>query len=156
MSYKVDKQVLVQTSALPAAQSISTSYVEVTGSKAQIDLKKTSSWLYKFSFYTFSTDTGALFLHAQLESSNDDFSSDVQTISGAQRNLAGDTNQSLDKYYQVHTVMFIVTDLDRDYLRLRVRSYSASTECDLHRSTSFDGSTSADVCYNPSLLIMEL
>ena len=97
-----------------------------------------------------------MFLHAQLESSNDDFSSDVQTISGAQRNLAGDTNQSLDKYYQVHTVMFIVTDLDRDYLRLRVRSYSASTECDLHRSTSFDGSTSADVCYNPSLLIMEL
>lgn len=156
MSYNVDKQIIFQTSTLPAAQSISTSYTEVTGSKAQVSLKNTkTSFLYKFTFYAYSTDTKALLLHARLESSNDNFSSDVQTIAGCQRNIAGDTEQFSDKYFKVNTVMFIVEDLDREYLRLSVRSYSTDFECDLHRSASFDGAAD-DVCLNPSLVILEL
>lgn len=157
MTYNLDKQTIIQTSTLPAAQAISTSYVEVTGSKAQVKLKNNNTdWLYKFSFYTYSTDSSSLFIHARVESSNDNFSSDIQTISGAQANISGDTLQSLDKFYQAHTLMFILPSLDREYLRLSVRSYSTSTECNLHRSTQFDGGTSEDVCYNPSLIILEL
>ena len=157
MSYNIDKQIIVQTSTNPSAQSISTTYVEVTGSKAQVKLKNTNTdWLYKFSFYTYSTDSSSLFIHARVESSNDNFSSDIQTISGAQANISGDTVVNNDKYYQSHTLMFILPSLDREYLRLRVRSFSSDTECNLHRSTQFDGSTSADVYYNPSLIILEL
>ena len=157
MTYNLDKQLIIQTTSLPAAQSVSTSYLEVTGSKAQIKLKNTATnWLYKFSFYTFSTDSAALFIHARVESSNDNFSSDIQTIAGAQVNLSGDTQDLGDKYYQSHTLMFILPSLDREYLRLAVRSYSTSTECNLHRSTQFDGGTSENVCYNPSLMILEL
>lgn len=157
MSYLVDKQMIVQTSTTPTSQAISTTYTEVTGSKVQVKIKSsTNEWLYKFSFYSYSTDAGALFLHARVESSNDDFASDTQTIAGAQTNISGDTAHANDKFYQAHTVMFILPNLDREYLRLSVRSFSASTECNLHRSTQFDGSTSADVCYNPSLTIVEL
>ena len=157
MTYNLDKQTIIQTSTLPSAQAISTSYIEVTGSKAQVKLKNTNTdWLYKFSFYTHSTDSASLFIHARVESSNDNFSSDITTISGAQANISGDTLQSLDKFYQAHTLMFVLPSLDREYLRLSVRSYSSSTECNLHRSTQFDGGTSEDVCYNPSLIILEL
>ena len=156
MTYKQDKQLIIQTSNLPASQAISTSYTEATGSKAQVSLKNNkTSFLYKYSFYVHSTDSGSLFLHAQLETSNDDFSTDIQTVAGCQRNIAGDTVDITDKYYKVNTVMFIVQDLDREFLRLRVRSYSASTECNLHRSDTFDG-VSDDVCYNPSLIVLEL
>lgn len=157
MTYNLDKQLVIQETTLPATQSVTTSYLEVTGSKAQVKLKNTTTdWLYKFSFYTFSTDSAGLFIHARVESSNDNFSSDIQTISGAQANLSGDTQDSGDKYYQAHTLMFILPSLDREYLRLSVRSYSTNTECSLHRSTQFDGGTSENVCYNPTLIILEL
>ena len=157
MSYKIDKQFISSTSILPTAQSISTSYTEATGSKVQINIKNTNaSWLYKYSFYTFSTDPGSLFIHAQVETSNDDFSSDINTIAGAQTNISGDTIDANDKYYQAHTIMFILTSLNKNYLRLRVRAYSSNTECILHRSTEFDGGTTEDVSYNPSLTVMEL
>ena len=107
MTYNLDKQLIIQTTTLPAVQSVSTSYLEVTGSKAQIKLKNTTTdWLYKFSFYTFSTDTKPLFIHARVESSNDNFSSDIQTITGAQVNLSGDTQENLDKYYQSLTTHY--------------------------------------------------
>ena len=157
MTHKLDRKTIIQTTTLPSSQSITTSYVEVTGSKCQIELKNTDTdYLYKFSFYTYSTDSVGLLIHARVESSNDNFSSDVQTISGAQVNLGGDSLQGGDLYYQSQTVMFILPSLDREYLRLSVRSYSSDTECNLHRSTQFDGGTNEDVCYNPSLMVLEL
>ena len=52
--------------------------------------------------------------------------------------------------------MFIINNLDKQHIRLMVRSYSADTAATLHRSENWDSSTTDDVYYNPSLIAVEL
>lgn len=157
MSYNIKKQSVFTRTDNPSSQSISTSYTAITGSTGQIKLSRsTINVLYKFSFYVYNSDAASHFLHVKLQKSNDNFSSDINDISGCQINLSGDTQESNDKKYEAYFPMFIVENLDKEYLRLVVRSYSTSSEATLHRSTQWDGSTSADVYFNPTLTIVEI
>tara|TARA_R100000278_G_scaffold69867_1_gene55371 strand:+ start:164 stop:640 length:477 start_codon:yes stop_codon:yes gene_type:complete len=158
MSYNVDKFSSFTTSSNPTAQSISTTYIEPTGSRVRLDFAATTANVYyKYSFYVAQASTDPFFLHCKLQKSNDNFSSDIEDISGLAFNFSGDveagTNDTLD---QTVNAMFVITGLDKRHVRLMVRSYSTATAASLHRSSNWDASTSADVYYNPSLIAIEL
>ena len=157
MSYLVKKPASFTSSDNPAAQAISTTYVEPTGSRAKIGFTNaTANIYYKYSFYASQSSTSPIYLHCKLQKSNDNFTSDVEDISGLAFNFSGDTEASSDTLYQTINAMFIVEDLNKRYLRMVVRSYSTATAASLHRSSNWDTSTTADVYYNPSLIAIEL
>lgn len=158
MSYKVNKTSIFQTEDNPSSQSVSTSYIEPTGSRAHLNFSGNSAKIYyEYSFYAYQASTSPIFLHIKLQKSNDNFTSDIEDIAGCNFNFSGDTEESPpDDQYQSITPMFVIESCDKRYLRLVVRSYSATTAATLHRSTQWDGSTSADVHYNPSLIVVEV
>lgn len=162
MSYRNNlKYVHHSTTNSPARQTISTTYTELTGSKASVTASGVDLY-YKYNFY-FSTiydfDDGASgsyekpFLHLKLQSSNDDAS--WSDISGTEHNVSGDTQQDRDYYYRSQTSFFIFENFTASYVRLVARSYSTSNRVDLHRARQFDG-VNNEVYYNPTLLVLEL
>ena len=158
MTYKLNKFFIVQNVDDPSAQSISTSYVEITGSKCEVkNISENPTILYKASFHM--RDAGMSgdnpFVHLKLQKSNDNFSSNIVDISGCQINISGDSTETTDIYHRAAHPMFIVENFDSNYLRLVIRSYSADTSVSLHVSTHYDGSAQ-NVYYNPSLIVMEL
>ena len=162
MTYKTEKFFLSSTTNNPTAQIVSTSWIELTGSRCNITLKQnTINLLYKYSFYTYnkyvnSSNYEKTFIHVKLQKSNDDFSSNIVDLPGCQFNFSGDTEQNNDFFYKSCSPFFIVENLDSSYLRLVARSYSASNEVQIHRSNHWNSGGGADVYYNPNLLVAEL
>lgn len=159
MTYKLNKFFTAQNTNDPSTQNISTTYVEITGSKCEIkNTKENPTILYKSSFYFFdnTTDSSNPFIHLKLQKSNDNFSSNIVDVTGCQINISGDSTESTDNYFKSVNPFFIVENFDSKYLRLVVRSYSTDTKVILHVSANYDGTTGANVYYNPSLIVMEL
>jgi hypothetical protein len=156
MTYKQDKKCIISQDSNTSSQSISTTYIPVTGSSVNLNLSRSIDVLYKLCFYSYNSDSNSQFLHCKLQKSNDNFSSDIEDIQGCQMNISGNELVSGEKLYTVVNLMFIAQNLNKSYLRACVRSYSSSNKATLHRSTQFDGSTSADVYFNVNLFSMEL
>jgi len=163
MTYNINKFKLLQTTDSPARQTISTSYIEITGSRCEVNHKINPNFIYKFNFclatiYTFGsggTYDKAL-IHIKLQKSNDNFSSNIVDIEGCNFNASGDTQENRDYYYNTYTPSFILNNLDSNYLRLVARSYSTSNEAHLHRVYQFDGTSPNEVYFNTSLLVAEI
>lgn len=163
MTYKTEKFFLSKSTDNPSFQTVSTSWIELTGSRCNITLKRNipANILYKYSFYTYmiynsSSNYKKTFIHVKLQKSNDDFTSNIVDLPGKQFNFSGDTEQNNDYFYKSCSPFFIIESLDSEYLRLVSKAYSTSNEVKLHRSNHWDGSGSANVCYNPTLLVAEL
>ena len=158
MTYKINKPAIFQREDNPTSQAISTTYIEPTKSRVNIQFSgDTAKVYYKYSCYAYQTSTDATFLHVKLQKSNDNFSSDIEEIDGCNFNFSGDTAESPpDEIYSTFNAMFVIEDLDKRYLRLMIRAYSSTTTANLHRSTQWDGQTNADVYYNPSCIGIEL
>ena len=162
MTYKTEKFFLNSLTDNPSSQTVSTSWIELTGSRCNITLKQnTINLLYKYSFYTYQiysshSNYDKTFIHVKLQKSNDNFSSNIVDLSGCQFNFSADTVQNNDYFYKSCSPFFIVENLDSEYLRLISRAYSTSNEVKLHRSNHWDSSGNTDVYYNPTLLVAEL
>ncbi len=159
MSYKVDNFLHVSTEDNPAAQTISTTYTELTGSKCEVKtIKSNPTLMYKYSFYQMYDypTLNVQFLHIKLQKSNDNFSSNIVDIPNCMINISGDTQESDDFFYKTVNCFFIVENFDSKYLRLVARSYSTSYESYLHKSPEYDGVTNSNAHYNPSLIVAEL
>lgn len=162
MTYN-DKLFKVQSVDNPTQQNISTSYVEVTGSKVFLDFKKsTANIFYKFNFYTSrvwvnASNYDVTMLHVKLQKSNDDFSSNIVDIPGCEFNFSGDTQQQ-DSFFSVCSPFFIIENLDRKYLRIVVRAYSTANDSILHRTEYWTGGTDGvpNIYYNPTLIVGEI
>tara|TARA_B100000886_G_C20218950_1_gene405632 strand:+ start:100 stop:591 length:492 start_codon:yes stop_codon:yes gene_type:complete len=163
MSYNIKKFKLLQNTNAPARQTISTSYTEINGSSCEVSYKIKPDFVYKFNFYlstiyTFGTNAAydKALLHIKLQKSNDNFSSNIVDVTGCNFNASGDTQENRDYYYNTYTPTFILNNLDSSYLRLVARSYSTSNKAYLHRAAQFDGSSSNEVYFNTTLLVMEI
>lgn len=164
MSYLLNREkFLLEQTSTPARQTVSTSYIEITGSKCQVTLNSAATLLYQFEYhvstnYTFGTG-GAydkILFHCKLQKSNDDFSSNIVDVSGTKHNISGDTAENIDYYYTVCSPTFFVNANPNDYLRLAIRSYSTNNEGYLHQMNQFDGSSPDQHIFNTSLLVCEL
>jgi len=163
MTYDINKFFLYNTEDAPARQTISTTYVEITGSRCQIINKSNSKFIYKFNFYLATIydwgsdgDYDKPLIHIKLQKSNDNFASNVVDVSNCNFNASGDTLENRDYFYNTFTPMFILENLNSNYLRLVARSYSTSNEAHLHRAYQFDGTTNNEVYFNTSLLVIEV
>lgn len=161
MTYNISKFIKLNTVDQPTAQTISTTYTEISGSKCLVESNNNSSKImYKFNFsfsprYQSSSDYDKMLLHVKLQKSNDNFSSNIVDISGCEFNISSDTVESDDKLYGVCTPFFIIEGFDSNYLRLVTRSYSSSNRGILHRAYSYDGGSN-EVYFNTSLIVAEL
>jgi hypothetical protein len=163
MSYNINKFFIHKTEDEPVRQTISTSYTEVTGSRCEISGNVSNNFIYKFNFYlatiyTFGSngDYDKPLIHVKLQKSNDNFSSNVVDISGCQFNASGDTTENRDYHYSTYTPMFVLENLDSNYLRIVARAYTTAHEAYLHRSYTYDGSSSNEVYFNTTLLVAEI
>ena len=159
MSYKTDNFLHISAEDNPAAQTISTTYTEITGSKCEIkSINPSPTLMYKFSFYQMYDypTLNVQFLHIKLQKSNDNFSSNIIDVPNCNFNISGDTQESNDFSYKTVNCFFIVENFDSKYLRLVARSYSTSYESYLHKSPEYDGVTNSNAHYNPSLIVVEL
>ena len=162
MTYNLKKFFLTQTENNPSIQNISTSYVEITGSKCEVkNTFSNNKIVYKYSFYLSSKIVGGesndlpVFVHIKLQKSNDNFSSNIVDIPGCQVNVSSDDTE--DEYYYISvSPIFIVENFDSNYLRLVIRSYSTSNEAQLHRVPYYDDAVGNNIYYNPSLIVMEI
>ena len=162
MTYNLKKFFLTETENNPSAQYISTSYVELTGSKCEV--KNTflnNKIVYKYSFFLSTKfESGVsndlpVFIHVKLQKSNDNFSSNIVDIPGCQVNVSSDDTET-EHYFIPVSPIFILENFDSNYLRLVARSYSTTNEAQLHRATYYDNAAQNNVYYNPSLIVMEL
>ena len=159
MSYIKEKFYLNKTVLQPANQIISDSYVEITGSNCYVDPKlSTHKLVYKFSFYiTQNSSDTKFFLHVKLQKSNDEFSSNIVDIEGANYNIANDTVSGSDHFYKVSTVLFVVDSFSTPHnLRLVCKAYDTNKTAWTHENRFFDGSTVTDKFYNTSLVVFEV
>tara|TARA_B100001059_G_C17804935_1_gene568533 strand:- start:959 stop:1444 length:486 start_codon:yes stop_codon:yes gene_type:complete len=144
-----------------SGQEISSTYVEIQGSRATIEKLNTSSDLYYYFSFSISVratspyDKG--FLHVKLQKSNDDFSSNIVDVTGCNYNFSTDTSSvASDHLYKINNPMFIVQNTDNDYLRLVVRAYSSNNRALLHLTPHYDGTVGNTLYYYPTLIIKEL
>ncbi len=169
MSYKYEKFHHLSTVENPSAQTLTTTYQEITGSKCQIiRTKPTINLVYKFTFYSNLGDVGSygpndpfiFFSHFKLQKSNDNFSSNIIDMPDYNFNFSGDTKEagynSHDWYYKVISPFFIIENFDSNYLRLMGRAYSDNHDAVLHKSTYYDGGVASDIYYNTNLKVLEL
>jgi len=162
MSYKVNNKFFkADHLSSVSLQETSTSWLEIDGSRCELKFKKnTADIMYKFNFYTHNryksgSDYDQTFIHVKLQKSNDNFSSNIVDIPGCHHNFSGDTLQTQNFFYMSCNTFFIVENLDSKYLRLVVRSYSANTRTDLHRTEYYNGTTQTEY-FSPKLVIAEL
>lgn len=161
-----NKELAYSTTSQPSAQTISTSYQEITGSKCNINFRNsTANILYKSSFYaryifTSSSNYSRIYLHVKLQKSNDDFSSNVIDLPGCQYNFSSESDTSLARngLWTISSPFFIVENIDSKYLRLVARAYSTSHQGVLHDNQYYDGSSSpaASIRFDPNVIAMEL
>lgn len=165
MTYIKPQSKLINTSFVsqPSTQTILSNYTEITGSKVEINYSYNPKLLYRFSFmlstiYQFGS-IGTYYkpwLHVKLQKSNDDFVSNVVDIPGCQMNVSGDTIENRDYFYSAYSMFFILENFDSSYLRLVTRSYSDNNRAKLHRTGQFDGNSTNEIYFNPSLLVLEI
>ena len=167
MSYLNEAFFHRSTTTAPTKQTISTTYTEVTGTKCDVYLRRSSSLLYYVASFYYATiydwtsgGAGSYekpFLHLKLQKSNDNFSSNIVDIDGTQHNVSGDTIENRDYYYRSCSPMFLVSGFSGStQIRLVARSYSTSNRVDLHRAGQWDGNNSDEVYMNTSLLVAEV
>ena len=163
MSYKNRKFLHTSSVDAPARQTISTAYTELTGSRCAVSVPCDLYYKYSFYFstiYDFTTgSTGAYekpFLHFKLQSSTDNFVSNIVDISGTSHSMSGDTGQDRDYYYATQVCFFIIENFTASHIRLVARSYSASNRADLHRARQWNSSDNTEVYVNPTLICLEL
>ena len=107
MTYKTEKFFLNSLTDNPSSQTVSTSWIELTGSRCNITLKQnTINLLYKYSFYTYQiysshSNYDKTFIHVKLQKSNDDFFSNIVDLPGCQFNFSADTVQNNDYFYKL-------------------------------------------------------
>lgn len=160
MTYIKHKFSLFQTQDNPTAQTwsgVNVDYQVITGSTCEIIPKFSNpTIIYKFNFYL--RDNGERpRLNLKLQKSNDNFSSNIVDMSGYKLTLAGETLQSNDYHRGTFSIFFVIENFDSKYLRLVGRPYnSAFNGMKLHRSSDWENSSSADVYYNPTLMVIEV
>lgn len=145
-------------------QEISTSYVEIQGSRVSIEKLNTSSDLYYFfSFnstvrYTGSTVYDRTFLHVKLQKSNDNFSSNIVDVAGCNYNFSTDTGSTstYEHINKINNVFFIVQNTNNDSLRLIARSWSSNHISAVNITHYFDGLSNTNKFYYPTLIVKEL
>lgn len=159
MTYLNKKELLYNLTQSPAVQNISTTYTEITGSKGEFTpLSSNSKIVYKFMFniqldYTTSSKW---FLHVKLQESNDNFTSNITDVSGANYNISSDDVNTIDHLYKVTAPMFVIDSFSgTKQLRLVCRSYSTSLKPQLHRCDYFDGAA-LSFSTDTTLLIFEV
>ena len=155
MSHNVNKFYHVSTTDAPARQTVSDSYVELTGSKCAASLRSGGVLVVKYCFYVANVSSSNQYLlHVKVQTSDDDFTSDVNDVSGQQFNISGDTRQT-ERHFQLCNTFFMLNNFSGSHIRVVARAYSTSNEAYLHRSYDWDGASS-EVYFNPSLLVMEV
>ena len=156
MSYKANNFFHINLEDNPSAQTISTSYTEISGSRCEIiSVNSTQNLIYKFSFLA-SSVSSAYYLHIKLQKSNDNFSSNIEDIPGCMLNISGDTKNTSDDMFKTCSPFFILENFNYKNLRLVVRSYSTSTTARLHTVDNYDGGTPSNIYFNTSLIVMEI
>lgn len=155
MSHNVVKFYHASFTDAPARQTITTSYDELTGSRCAVSLKSSGQLIVKYCFYIASISTSNRFLlHVKIQTSNDDFNSDINDVSGQKFNVSGDTLRS-DTHFQCCSTFFVIENFVDSHVRVVARAYSNNNEAYLHRSYNWDGAAN-EVYFNPSLLVMEI
>lgn len=144
-----------------SGQEISSTYVEIQGSRVSIEKLNTSSDLYYFFSFSNTQRSSAPyelpFLHVKLQKSNDNFSSNIVDVPGCNYNFSTDTAGGFDGISKANNVLFIVQNTDNDYLRLIARSYSSSNRSVVNQTYHFDGSSPhSNKFYYPTLTVREL
>ncbi len=158
MSYIRQKKVVYNKESNPSAQTISDSYTEITGSRAEFtSFNSSAKFIYRFCFnITIDSSGSKWFLHVKLQKSNDNFASDINDISGANYNVASDTVTSLDHLYRLNTAFFVIDNiLGTNQVRLVCRAYSNSLKPHLHESLYYDGAYNPKI-FDPSLIVFEV
>ena len=158
----------MNTVSNPTAQTLTTTYQEITGSKCEIKYSSSSiNLMYKFTFYSclpFSYTPGSqtvFFSHFKLQKSTDNFVSNIIDMTNYNFNFSGDTEESGDPsnndwYMKTLTAFFIIDSFDSKYLRLMGRAYDSNEDAVLHRPTIYDGLNTTSKYYAPNLKILEL
>ena len=142
-----------------SGQTISTTYVEIQGSRASIEKSNISSDFYYFFSFSMVTKTephDKIFTHVKLQKSNDNFSSNIVDIAGCNYNCSTDTAGSTDHINKANNVFFIVQNTSNDSLRLVARSYSTNNKSVINQTLWFDGAYHSDKYYYPTLTVKEL
>lgn len=162
MTYNINKKFIHQNTVHTSHQKVnSTNYVEVIGSKCNLDNteQRNMNLVYKYNFqagYDPSAGYDQHLLHMKLQSSNDNFSSDITDIPGCKFNISHDTygagsSGPGDYSVMTYTAFMIIENFNKSYLRLSVRAYNTSSFLGmLNGYTTFDGTSSN--YYYPSLL----
>tara|TARA_Y100000592_G_scaffold38385_1_gene60796 strand:- start:18027 stop:18509 length:483 start_codon:yes stop_codon:yes gene_type:complete len=160
MTYIKQKFSLFQTSNAPSAETWTGNDVDwrvITGSTCEINAKMSNPTIvYKFNFYL--RDNGEKpILNVKLQKSNDNFSSNIEDMEGYKVSFCGDNSQANDYHRLTCPIFFVIENFNYNYLRLICRPYKNNyNDIKLHRSTDWDNSTSADIYYNPTLIVFEV
>tara|TARA_S200000501_G_C20738414_1_gene706224 strand:- start:347 stop:829 length:483 start_codon:yes stop_codon:yes gene_type:complete len=160
MTFTRHKFSLFQSTNNPSPQTWTGSNVDwevISGSTCEINSKMPSPTIvYKFNFYL--RDNGERpILNVKLQKSSDNFSSSIVDMSGYQVSFCGETSQANDYHRLTCPIFFVIDNFDLNYLRLVGRPYNTNSNgLKLHRSTDWDNSSSADVYYNPTLMVFEV
>ena len=157
MTYIKEKFYLNKTVSEPANQTISGSYVEITGSNCYVDPKSsTSKLVYKFSFFVKALRSTDI-LHVKLQKSNDGFSSNIVDVEGANFNIKNDGPQDEYSLSQVSSTMFTIDSFSIPHsLRIVCRNYNPTRTVKTHTIEFFDGINPNNVFYNTSLVVFEV
>ena len=158
MSYIRQKEVIYSKESSPSIQTISTSYTEITGSRTELtSLNSSTKFVYRFCFNIApNSSLHKWFLHVKLQKSTDNFSSDINDISGASYNVATDVVDTVDHLYRLNTAFFVIDNLvGKNQVRLVCRAYHTANQPYLHAVDYFDGAASSKI-FDPSLIVFEV
>ena len=169
MTYKIDKLCIFQNTTQTSHQIInSTSYTEVSGSKCNLNNaeQRSMNLFYKFNFQCGQNPASPYsddhyLIHMKLQSSNDNFSSDINDIPGFKFNIAHDSayagsTTGHDYAIMTYTAFMILENFNKKYLRLVARAYDTTNFTGmLHGYTSFDG-VSSTYYYDSLLQVVEI
>ena len=162
MTYNINKICIHQNTVHTSHQQVnSTNYTEVIGSKCNLSNTEQRSMniVYKYNFqagYDPSTGYDQYLLHMKLQSSNDNFSSDINDVPNCKFNISHDTSGAgvsspSDYSIMTYTAFMIIENFNKNYLRLVVRAYNTSSFLGmLNGYTTYDGAVNS--YYYPSLL----
>ena len=169
MTYNATPKICIyQNTTHTSHQKInSTTYTEVSGSKCNLNNSEQRSMnlYYKFNFScgydpsasSSQSSSGHQYLfNMKLQSSNDNFSSDITDIPNCKFNISHDiigagSNTGSDLSIMTYTPFMILENFNKSYLRLMARvAQTSHYKGMLHGYTTFDGSSYN--WYYPSLL----
>ena len=163
MTYNVTPKICIyQNTTHTSHQHIhSTIYQEVAGSKCNLNntTQRSMNLYYKLGFtsaYDPSVSGHQYMFNVKLQSSNDDFSSDITDVPNCKFNISHDiygagSNTGSDYSIMTYTPFMILENFNKSYLRLMIRVAATSHyKGMLHGYTAFDASSLN--WYYPTLL----